>query len=70
MSRRVGIMSNRAGLVMPCEGQSHWCDSKRRDGEHCLNIVRNDSKRCAAGHKNKLRPIDTTLSQGLSRVVL
>jgi hypothetical protein len=50
-------MSNRIQLEVPVEGQSHWCDSKTRDNKFCRNVVRNDSNHCAAGHKNKIRPI-------------
>ena len=55
-------------LIVPARGQSHWCDGyvadpKKSWGDHqrsCNNVVRNDSDRCAAGHKNKLRPMRTT----------
>ena len=55
----------------PIEGQSHWCDedvaavprgrisdvwgNASKSTRSCLNVVRNDSDHCAAGHKNKLR---------------
>ena len=63
-------MSDARGLAVPIEGQSHWCDSKKRNGRFCLNIVRNDSKQCAAGHKNKLRPMGVTHGNKISEPVL
>ena len=49
----------------PVEGQSHWCDGKIVvEGSYkkrpCRNIVRNDSDHCAAGHKNRPRPVGFT----------
>jgi hypothetical protein len=45
-------------------GQSHWCEgyvvkksgSRRESLRPCLNLVRNDSDHCEAGHKNKIKP--------------
>lgn len=66
----------------PIEGQSHWCDedvaavprgrisdvwgNASKSTRSCLNVVRNDSDHCAAGHKNKLRLAGVTSIDGIN----